>query len=228
MKISGLQKLTLLDFPEKVACTVFTFGCNFRCPFCHNALLVEGTAPEAIGEEEFFSYLSKRKGVLDGVAITGGEPTLQAGLKDFIRKIKDMGFAVKLDTNGTRPEVIKELIEEELVDYFAMDVKNSPEKYAATAGADVDMSKIKESVDLLINKAKDCEFRTTVVKGFHEKEDFEKIGALIRGAKKYFLQKFTDSGALLGSVEGACSDEEMESFVSVAKKYVPAAEIRGK
>ena len=228
MKISGLQKLTLLDFPERVACTVFTFGCNFRCPFCHNALLVEGTAPEAIEEEEFFSYLSKRKGVLDGVAITGGEPTLQADLEGFIKKIKDMGFAVKLDTNGTRPEIIRSLIEKDLVDYFAMDVKNSPEKYAETAGSDVDLNKIRESVGLLIHRAKDYEFRTTVVKGFHEEEDFDEIGKFISGAKKYFLQKFTDSGALIGKVEGACSDEEMDLFLSVAQKYVPAAAIRGK
>lgn len=228
MKISGLQKLTLLDFPERVACTVFTFGCNFRCPFCHNASLVEGPAPEAVSEEEFFSYLSKRKGVLDGVAITGGEPTLQADLENFIRKIKDMGFAVKLDTNGTRPEIISDLIEKNLVDYFAMDIKNSPEKYDFTAGAKVDMEKIKESISLLINRAPGYEFRTTVVKGFHEEKDFDEIGKLIYGAKKYFLQKFTDSGALLGEVDGACSDEEMEAFALRAQKYIPSACIRGK
>lgn len=227
MRISGLQKLTLLDYPEKVACTVFTFGCNFRCPFCHNALLVEGTAPDAISEEDFFSYLSKRKGVLDGVAITGGEPTLQPDLKAFIKRIKDTGLAVKLDTNGTRPEVVRDLIESDLVDYFAMDIKNSPEKYALTAGADVDPTKIKETVELLITKAKDYEFRTTVVKGFHEEKDFDEIGKFIQGAEKYFLQKFTDSGALIGTVEGACDDEEMKRFLSVAQKYVPSAAIRG-
>ena len=227
MRISGLQKLTLLDYPEKVACTVFTFGCNFRCPFCHNALLVEGTAPDAISEEDFFSYLSKRKGVLDGVAITGGEPTLQPDLKAFIKRIKDTGLAVKLDTNGTRPEVVRDLIESNLVDYFAMDIKNSPEKYALTAGADVDPTKIKETVELLITKAKDYEFRTTVVKGFHEEKDFDEIGKFIQGAEKYFLQKFTDSGALIGTVEGACDDEEMKRFLSVAQKYVPSAAIRG-
>lgn len=227
MRISGLQKLTLLDYPEKVACTVFTFGCNFRCPFCHNALLVEGSAPDAISEEDFFSYLSKRKGVLDGVAITGGEPTLQPDLKAFIKRIKDTGLAVKLDTNGTRPEVVRDLIESDLVDYFAMDIKNSPEKYALTAGADVDPTKIKETVELLITKAKDYEFRTTVVKGFHEEKDFDEIGKFIQGAEKYFLQKFTDSGALIGTVEGACDDEEMKRFLSVAQKYVPSAAIRG-
>lgn len=227
MRISGLQKLTLLDYPEKVACTVFTFGCNFRCPFCHNALLVEGAAPDAISEEDFFSYLSKRKGVLDGVAITGGEPTLQPDLKAFIKRIKDTGLAVKLDTNGTRPEVVRDLIESDLVDYFAMDIKNSPEKYALTAGADVDPTKIKETVELLITKAKDYEFRTTVVKGFHEEKDFDEIGKFIQGAEKYFLQKFTDSGALIGTVEGACDDEEMKRFLSVAQKYVPSAAIRG-
>ncbi len=228
MKISGLQKLTLLDFPEKVACTVFTFGCNFRCPFCHNSSLVVGSAPDQVSEEEFFKYLDKRKGVLDGVAVTGGEPTLQPDLAAFLRKIKDRNLAVKLDTNGARPEIVRELIEKGLVDYFAMDVKNSPEKYDATSGVRVDIDKVRETIALLIEKAPDYEFRTTVVKGFHEKEDFEKIGEMISGAKKYFLQKFTDSGAILGTGVGPCSDEEMEEYAAVARKYVPAAVVRGK
>ena len=228
MKISGLQKLTLLDFPEKVACTVFTFGCNFRCPFCHNSSLVVGEAPEAVSEEGFFSYLDKRKGVLDGVAVTGGEPTLQSDLDVFLRKIKDKGLAVKLDTNGARPEIVADLIEKKLVDYFAMDVKNSPDKYDLTAGVRVNIDKVRESVSLLMEKAADYEFRTTVVKGFHEKEDFEEIGRMIKGAKRYFLQKFTDSGAILGSGVGPCDDEEMEEFASVARKYVPTACVRGK
>ncbi len=228
MRISGLQKLTLLDFPEKVACTVFTFGCNFRCPFCHNSTLVVGEAPDAVTEEEFFRYLDKRQGVLDGVAITGGEPTLQPDLAAFIKKIKERGFAVKLDTNGARPEIVRDLIEKGLVDYFAMDIKNSPEKYDMTSGVRVDMDKIKETIALLIERAPDYEFRTTVVKGFHEKEDFLKIGELIAGAKKYFLQKFTDSGAILGTGVGPCTDEEMAEFCETIKKYVPLAAVRGK
>lgn len=228
MRISGLQKLTLLDYPEKVACTVFTFGCNFRCPFCHNAGLVVGEQPEEIKEDDFFAYLDKRKGVLDGVAITGGEPTLQKDLIPFIKRIKGKGLAVKLDTNGARPEVIKDILDQGIVDYFAMDVKNGPKKYAATAGVDIDLNKIKESIALLIERAPDYEFRTTVVKGFHEKGDFEEIGKMIAGAKKYFLQKFTDSGAILGTGVGPCSEEEMESFLKEAQKYVPEAKIRGK
>ncbi len=228
MRISGLQKLTLLDYPEKVACTVFTFGCNFRCPFCHNAGLVVGEQPEEIKEDDFFAYLDKRKGVLDGVAITGGEPTLQKDLIPFIKRIKGKGLAVKLDTNGARPKVIKDILDQGIVDYFAMDVKNGPKKYAATAGVDIDLNKIKESIALLIERAPDYEFRTTVVKGFHEKGDFEEIGKMIAGAKKYFLQKFTDSGAILGTGVGPCSEEEMESFLKEAQKYVPEAKIRGK
>ncbi|MBO4539024.1 MAG: anaerobic ribonucleoside-triphosphate reductase activating protein [Clostridia bacterium] len=228
MRISGLQKLTLLDYPEKVACTVFTFGCNFRCPFCHNAGLVVGEQPEEIKEDDFFAYLDKRKGVLDGVAITGGEPTLQKDLIPFIKRIKEKGLSVKLDTNGARPEVIKEILDQGIVDYFAMDIKNGPKKYAATAGVDIDLNKIKESIALLIERAPDYEFRTTVVKGFHEKGDFLEIGKMIAGAKKYFLQKFTDSGAILGTGVGPCNEEEMEGFLKEAKEYVPEAKIRGK
>lgn len=228
MRISGLQKLTLLDFPERVACTVFTFGCNFRCPFCHNAGLVVGKRPDEVSEADFFAYLDKRKGVLDGVAITGGEPTLQKDLIPFIRKIKEKGFAVKLDTNGARPDVVKTLLDENLVDYFAMDVKNRAEKYASTAGVNVDLDAIRESISLLITRAPEYEFRTTVVKGFHDTGDFLAIGEMIKGAKKYFLQKFTDSGAILGTGVGPCSDEEMTAFAEEARLMIPATEIRGK
>ncbi len=187
-----------------------------------------GEQPDEIKEDDFFAYLDKRKGVLDGVAITGGEPTLQKDLIPFIKRIKGKGLAVKLDTNGARPEVIKDILDQGIVDYFAMDVKNGPKKYAATAGVDIDLNKIKESIALLIERAPDYEFRTTVVKGFHEKGDFEEIGKMIAGAKKYFLQKFTDSGAILGTGVGPCSEEEMESFLKEAQKYVPEAKIRGK
>ncbi len=227
MQISGLQKLTLLDFPDRTACTVFTYGCNFRCPFCHNASLVVGKSPELLSEEGFFSFLQKRKGVLDGVAITGGEPTLQKDLIPFIERIKETGFAVKLDTNGARPEVLRLLLERGLVDYVAMDVKNSPDKYALTAGCTVDMGKIFESVALLQEGKTDFEFRTTVVKGFHEEKDFEKIGKWIAGEEKYFLQKFTDSGDILGKKGEAFGDEEMKNFCTIVRPFVPKASLRG-
>ena len=149
MKISGLQKLTLLDYPGKMACTVFTYGCNFRCPFCHNAMLVTEENSDSISEDEFFTFLKKRQGILDGVCISGGEPTLQKDLAEFIGKIKAMGYAVKLDTNGSKPEVLRNLIEENLLDYVAMDIKNSPAKYSLTCGCEVDIALIKESVSII-------------------------------------------------------------------------------
>ncbi len=227
MVIAGLQKMTLLDFPERVACTVFTPGCNFRCPFCHNASLVDVKEIEKTDEEVFFAYLAKRKGVLDGVAITGGEPTLQPDLIPFIRKIKDAGLAVKLDTNGSRPDVVKAIAAEGLVDYYAMDIKNSPEKYALTAGCDVDMKSVNESIDFFLGSDVSYEFRTTVVKGFHEEADFTAIGKRIAGAKRYFLQKFTDSGDILGHTGSAFSDEEMRAFAEIVRPYVPSVQTRG-
>ena len=226
MTINGLLKLTLLDFPGRCACTVFFAGCNFRCPFCHNATLVKGKG-ESISEEEFFKFLSKREGVLDGVAITGGEPLLQKELVDFIRKIKDMGFAVKLDTNGSFPEKLRSLIDEGLVDYVAMDIKSSPEGYSRSAGCRVNFDKIKESVDLLLSDRVDYEFRTTVASGAVLPEDMEGIGKLIKGAKRYFLQGFVDSGDILGEDVGAYSKEKMESMLKKVKEYVPTAELRG-
>ena len=173
MYISGLQKLTLLDFPGRLAATVFFGGCNVRCPFCHNASLVlSPDRCEKISEDELLSFLESRKGKLSGVCITGGEPTLYKELKGFIKKIKDMGFAVKLDTNGTSPDLLSELISEGLVDYVAMDIKNSQKKYALTVGKEVDIEKIKRSVDILLSGKIDYEFRTTVVRELHEKEDF--------------------------------------------------------
>ena len=168
MIIKGLQKTTLLDFPGKVACTVFTAGCNFRCPFCHNASLV--TRPgdvDEISEESFFSYINKRKGILDGVCITGGEPLMSHGIEDFIRRIKQTGLLVKLDTNGAYPEKLKALLDEGLIDYVAMDIKNSREKYAMTVGLKEYPEKIEESIKLIMEKAPDYEFRTTVVKELH-------------------------------------------------------------
>lgn len=226
MKINGLLKLTLLDFPGKTACTVFFGGCNFRCPFCHNAGLVRGEG-ENISEEEFFKFLRKREGILDGVAITGGEPLLQKDIVEFIRKIKEMDYQVKLDTNGSFPEKLKALVKEGLIDYVAMDIKSSPEGYSRAAGCKINMEKIKESVDFLLSGAIDYEFRTTVAKGAVLPEDMEGIGELIGGAKRYFLQGFVDSGDILGEGCGPYEKEEMEEMLKTVKKYVPTAELRG-
>lgn len=229
MRIQGLQKLTLLDFPERVACTVFFAGCNFRCPFCHNASLVVDIPSEGeISEEEFFSFLKKRQGILDGVCITGGEPLLQPSMENFMRKIKELGYAVKLDTNGSFPDKLKALVEKGLVDYVAMDIKNCPDTYAATAGVRaLDIEVIKESVAYLKEGHVPYEFRTTVVKDYHAKESFEKIGQWIQGAEKYFLQNFADSGDLIGKNTMGCSEEEMKEFLEVVQKYVPGANLRG-
>lgn len=229
MRVQGLQKLTLLDFPERVACTVFTAGCNFRCPFCHNASLVVDIPTEAdVSEEEFFSFLKKRQGILDGVCVTGGEPLLQPGIEEFIGKIKSLGYAVKLDTNGSFPEKLKLLVEKGLVDYVAMDIKNCQENYAVTAGVpNLDVSSIKESVAYLKEGHVPFEFRTTVVKGYHTEENFEKIGKWLEGTEKYFLQNFVDSGDLIGKETKGCTEEEMKNFLQVVQKYVPGAELRG-
>lgn len=229
MKLIGLQKMTVLDFPGRVACIVFTFGCNFRCPFCHNASLVLGDGESDITEEEFFSYLQKRKGILDGVCVTGGEPLLQKDIEDFLRKIKNSGYEIKLDTNGMFPEKLKKIVNAGLVDYVAMDIKNSPEYYAATVGKDeLDFDKIKESIDFLINEASvDYEFRTTVVAEFHTESAFEEIGKLIKGAKKYYLQGFVDSGDLIGNNLTALPKNIMEKMAERVKPYVEKVELRG-
>lgn len=229
MRIQGLQKLTLLDFPEKVACTVFMAGCNFRCPFCHNASLVVDIPPVGeITEEEFFSFLKKRQGVLDGVCVTGGEPLLQPKIETFIRKIKELGYAVKLDTNGSFPNKLKELVENGLVDYVAMDIKNCMEDYSWTAGVhSLDIEAIKESVAYLKEGRVPFEFRTTVVKGYHNKENFERIGQWLEGTEKYFLQNFVDSGDLIGKDTKGCNEEEMKEFLQVVRKYVPGVKLRG-
>ena len=201
MIIKGFAKLTLLDYPGRVACTVFTGGCNFRCPFCHNAsLAIRAREVDTIPESEVFELLKKRKGILDGVCITGGEPLLFGDeLYDFIIEIKKLGYAVKLDTNGSFPERLAALIEAGLVDKVAMDIKNSPEKYALTAGVEnFDIASILKSVELLKSSGVDYEFRTTVVKELHSASDFEAIGKMIEGAKAYFLQSFVDSGDLIG------------------------------
>ena len=229
MRIDGLQKMTLLDFPGKVACTVFTGGCNFRCPFCHNALLVT-KLPEKpdYSEDEILSFLEKRTGLLDGVAITGGEPLLNPDIADFIRKIRSMGYAVKLDTNGSFPERLKAIAGEGLVDYVAMDIKNRKEKYAETIGLkNLDLSKIEESVEFLKSGAVDYEFRTTVVEQFHTVEDIRAAAEWISGAKRYFLQNFVDSGELICEEVSGVDKETMLKMKSAAADFVPQTEIRG-
>lgn len=225
MLIGGLQKLTLIDYPGKVACTLFTYGCNFRCPFCHNASLVTDE-PALIPEEEFFAFLRKRQGMLDGVGITGGEPLLQKDMVPFLEKIKSLGYAVKLDTNGSFPERLKEVVSLGLVDLVAMDIKNEPAMYAATAGTEVSLDAIKESVSYLLSDAVPYEFRTTMVKGYHTEASMRGIGEWIRGAKRYFLQNFVDSGHLIGEAEGL-TEEEMRQMLDVVREYIPTAELRG-
>lgn len=229
MKIQGLQRLTLLDFPERTACTVFTAGCNFRCPFCHNASLVVNIPKEAeISEKEFFGFLNKRQGILDGVCISGGEPLLQRDIESFMRKIKDMGYAIKLDTNGSFPDKLQMLVEKGLVDYVAMDIKNCPDSYGITAGVDaIDIEDIKKSVSYLKEGHVPYEFRTTVVKHYHFKENFECIGQWLAGADKYYLQNFVDSGDLIGKNTRGCSEEEMREYLQVVRKYIPNAKLRG-
>ena len=230
MKISGIQKLTLLDYPGTVACTVFTAGCNFRCPFCHNAMLVlpEQIEDASLGEDEVLSFLKKRRGVLDGVAITGGEPLITDETENFIEKIKSMGYAVKLDTNGAFPERLRRLTGKGLVDYVAMDIKNSPHKYAQTIGLDsAPLGKIEESIHILMSGSVDYEFRTTLVKGFHTEDDIKTIGKWLSGADKWYLQAFKDSGDLISG--GLCGFERDEylRLLDTARRFVPNAQLRG-
>lgn len=229
LKICGLQKLTLLDYPEKVACTVFTGGCNLRCPFCHNAPLVLGAPlPDEIPDGELFSYLKKRRGVLDGICVSGGEPLLQPGLEDFLKRVRSLGYLVKLDTNGTFPETLQKLVSEGLVDYVAMDVKNSPERYAETVGtADFDFAPVRESIGYLLTEPTDYEFRTTVVKGLHDADSLRAAAASIQGAKRYFLQKFVDSGQLIENGFSAFSDSRMKEFLRAVSPFVGYAALRG-
>jgi pyruvate formate lyase activating enzyme len=194
MILGGLQKLTLIDYPGKIAATIFTVGCSFRCPFCHNPELVRSSQFSIQGnlEAEFFEHLKKRKGKLEGVCITGGEPTIQKDIIDFIKKIKKLGFLVKLDSNGTRPDVLKKLIDQQLVDFVAMDIKNQPKKYAKTVGGKADVARVKLSVELIMHSRIPYEFRTTVVPGIHNEKDFEEIAKWIKGAPKYYLQEYRE------------------------------------
>ena len=229
MKICGLQKTTLLDFPGRVACTIFTGGCNFRCPFCHNSELLGSKAYEDYTEEEIFAFLNKRKGILEGVCITGGEPTLQPDLEDFIRRVRSLGLAVKLDTNGYKPDLLKDLCEKGLLDYVAMDIKAARDHYAEVAGAPgLAMEYIDESIEFLLTGSVPYEFRTTVVRGLHTADDFSKIGPWIKGCPRYYLQCFTESGQVL--VPGVYSDftrDEMMVFADLVRPYVGQVALRG-
>lgn len=228
MKLHGLQKMTLLDFPGHVACTVFLGGCDFRCPYCHNAELIDGTAKPVMDSEELLAFLSKRKGLLDGVAVTGGEPCLHTDLPDLLAEIRAMGFATKLDTNGGHPALLREILARGLADYVAMDVKNSPAKYALTCGVpSVDLAAIRESIALLKDGAPDYEFRTTVVRELHEEADFTEIGRMIEGAKRYFLQCFTDRDSVPFEGLHAPEKADLERFAAIARRFVPNTSLRG-
>ena len=228
MMLHGLQKMTLLDFPGKVACTVFLGGCDFRCPFCHNYELADGSARPVMDEAALMAFLEKRRGLLDGVAITGGEPCLRPDLPDLMRRIRGLGFAVKLDTNGTHPALLDGILREGLADYVAMDIKNSSGKYARTAGlAELDLTPIRRSVELLKAGGVDYEFRTTVVDELHEAADFEAIGAWIAGARRWFMQPFTDRDTVPYGGLHAPSAQKMEAWLGIMKRFVPDSRIRG-
>ena len=227
MLLKGLNKLTLLDFPDRIACIVFTGGCDFRCPFCQNAALVTDFDDGVVDEEEFFAFLKARKGRLDGVAITGGEPLLQPDIVPFIYRIRDAGYAVKLDTNGYHPDKLKTLLDAGVLDYVAMDIKNSSEKYAATAGVkELDFSLILRSKDLIMSSAPDYEFRTTVVKEFHCREDFYGIGDTVKGAKVHYLQRFRDEGGNIAAGLSAPSEQELNEYALILSDFVESVHIR--
>lgn len=229
MIFNGFQKLTLLDFPGHVACTLFTAGCNFRCPFCHNASLVTHIGDSEHFEEEYIiDYLQKRKGILDGVCITGGEPLLHTEIENFINKVKALGYLVKLDTNGYSPDRLMKLVNDGLIDYVAMDIKNSKEKYPLSSGiADLDVSRIEKSVAFLLENRVNYEFRTTVVKELHTLNDIESIAKWISGAPRYFLQNFIDTGDLISDNMSSVDTQTIKIMQDIASKYVKNVETRG-
>ena len=231
--ICGLQKMTLLDFPGKIACTVFLGGCNFRCPFCHNSELFMGKPEKLMEDEEFFKFLSTRKGLLDGVCVSGGEPTLYKDLPEFMARIKEMGFLVKLDTNGSRPAVVKELVERKLVDYIAMDVKNSPVGYAKTVGLEaMDLAPIEESLRLLISGDVEYELRTTLVAQLHNEASIQDMGAWLGGLvpgkrpKRLFLQRFVDRDTVLFGNLSAPETDVTQTFARILEPFADSVTIR--
>lgn len=232
--ICGLQKMTLLDYPGKIACTVFLGGCNFRCPFCHNSELFMGKPEKLMEDEEFFKFLQSRKGLLDGVCVSGGEPTLYKDLPAFIARIKEMGYLVKLDTNGSRPAVLKELVEAGLVDYVAMDIKNCPARYAESCGLQkVDLAAIEESVRFLMRGKVDFEFRTTVVRELHTPQDLVALGQWLtelsggKPVQKLFLQPFVDRDTVVFSGLHAPEKAQLQEFTELLKSFVLEINVRG-
>ncbi|WP_295583414.1 anaerobic ribonucleoside-triphosphate reductase activating protein [uncultured Oscillibacter sp.] len=229
MRICGLQKLSMVDYPGKLAATVFTGGCNLRCPFCHNALLVTRLEESpALAEEEVLAFLASRRGLLDGVVLSGGEPLLHPGAADFLAAVKDLGFAVKVDTNGCYPAALAEILDRGLADYVAMDIKNSREKYARTVGVpDFDLSPVEESIRLLGRSGVDHEFRTTAVREFHTPADIRSVGAWLEGAPRYVLQSFVDSGSLIGRGLHGLPPEEMDALAQAARPFFGETTLRG-
>jgi len=229
MRIFGLQRLSLVDYPGKTACTVFTGGCNFRCPFCHNSALVLDPDPaEALPEAEIRAFLEKRAGLLDGVCVSGGEPLLQKDLGEFLKSVKALGYPVKLDTNGSFPDLLAALLKQELVDYVAMDIKNTPEKYGKTVGLrNFDPGPVLESAALLMKGTVPFEFRTTVVREFHEEEDFKAIGRWLRGAPRYYLQNFVASENTIAQGLHGYTPRELASFRDLAAPFFQSVELRG-
>lgn len=225
MKISGLQKVSLVDYDGQIAATIFTSGCNFACPFCHNSGLVKGTEPE-ISVSEILEYLTKRKSVLTAVCISGGEPTLHRDLPDLISKIKELGYLVKLDTNGTNLPMLKYLVENQLIDYVAMDIKNRLSNYNNTAGISTPIN-IKETIDYIMTCGIDYEFRTTIIKNYHSHKDIEEIAQTISGANKYYLQQFVDNNNCLSSGLEAINKATAEEYLEICKQYIPNSKLRG-
>ena len=228
MVIHGLQKMTLLDFPGKVACTIFLGWCDFRCPFCHNWELIDGSVPAELDDEKLMDFLKKRQGLLEGVAITGGEPMLNKDLPGLMRKIRELGYPVKVDTNGNHPEMLRRVIDEKLVDYIAMDIKNSRERYAQTIGFDeFDTSNVEKSIGIIMGSEIEYEFRTTVVEQLHDNDSFMGIGRLIEGADRYFLQKFTDRDTVPFEGLSAPSDDKMREYLETVRPFVKEVQLRG-
>ena len=229
MRILGLQKLSLVDFPGKVAATVFTGGCDLRCPFCHNApLVLPGRGTSALDAGGVLDFLASRRGLLDGVVLSGGEPLLQPDAADFLAEVKAMGFAVKLDTNGCHPDALADILDRRRADYVAMDIKNSLEKYPWTVGVPgFDTAPVERSARLLMEGPADYEFRTTLVRPFHEVGDMETIGRWLRGARRYYLQAFVDSGDLVGGGCAPFTPEEMEGFLQAARPFFQSVALRG-
>lgn len=228
MNIHGLQKITLLDYPGKVACTVFLAGCNYRCPYCHNSELIDPDAEPIMSDDELLDFLKTRVGRLEGVAITGGEPLFTKETPLLIEKIKSLGYPVKLDTNGCFPDRLASLIKSGLIDYVAMDIKNSPERYAATAGlSTLNLEPVNRSVDLLKNGDCDYEFRTTVINEFHDEDSFYGIGKWIAGSRRYFLQPFTDRDTVLYEGFSTPLPEKMNKYAEIVRQFVDDVFIRG-